>query len=85
MRETTDGFEIARRDLEIRGPGEFPRRAPVGRSLHAALGADLNTGRVAGRACAGSRLPAYADDTFRRRWRAHLSRWLGGREHYLKA
>jgi len=22
MRETTDGFEIARRDLEIRGPGE---------------------------------------------------------------
>jgi ATP-dependent DNA helicase RecG len=23
MRETTDGFEIARRDLEIRGPGEF--------------------------------------------------------------
>jgi ATP-dependent DNA helicase RecG len=23
MRETTDGFEIARRDLQIRGPGEF--------------------------------------------------------------
>ncbi len=23
MRETPDGFEIARRDLEIRGPGEF--------------------------------------------------------------
>ncbi|RJX33592.1 MAG: ATP-dependent DNA helicase RecG, partial [Oxalobacter sp.] len=23
MRETTDGFDIARRDLEIRGPGEF--------------------------------------------------------------
>ncbi|MCI1041582.1 ATP-dependent DNA helicase RecG, partial [Pseudomonas putida] len=23
MRETTDGFEIARRDLDIRGPGEF--------------------------------------------------------------
>ncbi|MCB1982519.1 MAG: ATP-dependent DNA helicase RecG, partial [Rhodoferax sp.] len=23
MAETTDGFEIARRDLEIRGPGEF--------------------------------------------------------------
>ena len=22
MRETNDGFEIARRDLEIRGPGE---------------------------------------------------------------
>jgi ATP-dependent DNA helicase RecG len=23
MSETTDGFEIARRDLAIRGPGEF--------------------------------------------------------------
>jgi ATP-dependent DNA helicase RecG len=23
MRETTDGFEIARRDLELRGPGEL--------------------------------------------------------------
>ena len=23
IRETTDGFEVARRDLEIRGPGEF--------------------------------------------------------------
>jgi ATP-dependent DNA helicase RecG len=23
IRETNDGFEIARRDLEIRGPGEF--------------------------------------------------------------
>ncbi|MDP1069139.1 ATP-dependent DNA helicase RecG, partial [Klebsiella pneumoniae] len=23
MAETTDGFEIARRDLDIRGPGEF--------------------------------------------------------------
>ncbi|MCC7199131.1 MAG: ATP-dependent DNA helicase RecG [Gammaproteobacteria bacterium] len=23
MRETTDGFEVARRDLELRGPGEF--------------------------------------------------------------
>ena len=23
MAETADGFEIARRDLEIRGPGEF--------------------------------------------------------------
>ena len=27
MRETTDGFEIARRDLEIRGPGEFSAHA----------------------------------------------------------
>ena len=29
MAETNDGFEIARRDLEIRGPGRIPRRAAV--------------------------------------------------------
>ena len=26
MRETNDGFEIAERDLELRGPGEFGQR-----------------------------------------------------------
>ena len=35
MLETDDGFEISRRDLDIRGPGEIPRRAPVGRGAAA--------------------------------------------------
>ena len=35
MAETTDGFEIARRDLEIRGPGRVPGRPPVRRAAAA--------------------------------------------------
>ncbi|XQU69653.1 ATP-dependent DNA helicase RecG [Cupriavidus sp. H18C1] len=48
MRETTDGFEIARRDLQIRGPGEFLGGAPVGRG-DAALCRSRDR-RLAGRA-----------------------------------
>ena len=33
MRATTDGFEIARRDLEIRGPGEFLGARQSGEAL----------------------------------------------------
>eukprot|EP01037_Dinobryon_pediforme_P048912 gene48912-biopygen25510 len=33
MRETADGFEIARRDLEIRGPGEFLGARQSGQAL----------------------------------------------------
>jgi ATP-dependent DNA helicase RecG len=36
MVETSDGFEIARRDLEIRGPGEFLGARQSG-AAHAAL------------------------------------------------
>ena len=30
LTDTTDGFVIAERDLELRGPGRFLRHAPVG-------------------------------------------------------
>ena len=42
MSETTDGFEIARRDLDIRGPGEFMGARQSGDALlrFADLGAD---------------------------------------------
>ena len=30
--ETTDGFEVARRDLQLRGPGRVPRQPAVGRA-----------------------------------------------------
>ena len=81
MAETTDGFEIARRDLEIRGPGEFMGARQSGDALlrFADLAADEPLLQQARRAA--PRLfdadPAAA--------RAHVQRWLGARQDYLKA
>ena len=81
MAETTDGFEIARRDLEIRGPGEFMGSRQSGDALlrFADLTEDAPLLQRA-RAVAPELLdkhPAAA--------RAHVSRWLGGKMEYLKA
>jgi ATP-dependent DNA helicase RecG len=81
MAETTDGFEIARRDLEIRGPGEFMGARQSGDALLrfadlASDGALLEHARaVAPRLLAEH--PAIA--------RQHVARWLGGKAEYLKA
>ncbi|GIZ52950.1 ATP-dependent DNA helicase RecG [Noviherbaspirillum aridicola] len=81
MRETTDGFEIARRDLEIRGPGEFLGARQSGQAM--LRFADLETDQWLvdqARDVAQKLLheaPAIVD--------AHLARWLGGREEFLKA
>jgi ATP-dependent DNA helicase RecG len=81
MAETTDGFEIARRDLDIRGPGEFLGARQSGDALlrFADLAADdqlLQHARaLAPRLLAGH--PAAAQ--------AHVERWLAGRSEFLKA
>ena len=80
MRETTDGFEIARRDLEIRGPGEFLGARQSGQAL--LRFADLETDQwlvEAARTLAQTLLhedPHVVE--------AHLARWLGAREEFLK-
>jgi ATP-dependent DNA helicase RecG len=81
MYETTDGFEIARRDLQLRGPGEFLGARQSGLSLlrFADLNDDLRLLQLA-RAAALTMLerhPQAADK--------HVLRWLGGRADYLKA
>jgi ATP-dependent DNA helicase RecG len=82
MRETTDGFEIARRDLEIRGPGEFLGSRQSGQAM--LRFADLETdgwlvdqARDAAHALLHD--PAGAETVA-----IHLERWLGGREEFLK-
>ncbi len=81
MVETGDGFEIARRDLEIRGPGEFLGARQSGAPL--LRFADLATD-AALLAWARSLAPMMLDqhpDLARR----HVQRWLGGKAEYLKA
>ena len=81
MAETTDGFEIARRDLEIRGPGEFMGARQSGDALlrFADLAEDaplLQLARVAAAALLAQH-PAAAQ--------AQVARWLDTRADYLKA
>ena len=81
MAETTDGFEIARRDLEIRGPGEFLGARQSGDAL--LRFADLATdGALLDWACEAApqmldQHPLLAEQ--------HIQRWLGTKSDYLKA
>jgi ATP-dependent DNA helicase RecG len=81
MVETNDGFEIARRDLDIRGPGEFMGSRQSGAPLlrFADLAEDEVLLREARRVAPLllDRHPAAA--------RAHVARWLGGKAEFLKA
>ncbi len=81
MVETNDGFEIARRDLEIRGPGEFLGARQSGAALlrFADLATDtalLEWARVAAPEMLDKH-PALAEK--------HVQRWLGSKAEYLKA
>jgi ATP-dependent DNA helicase RecG len=81
MYESTDGFEIARQDLEIRGPGEFlgARQSGVAMLRFADLAQD-NELLISARLAAQAMLTDYSATVD-----AHLERWLGGAEHFLKA
>jgi ATP-dependent DNA helicase RecG len=81
MADTTDGFEIARRDLEIRGPGEFMGSRQSGDALlrFADLAEDSALLQQA-RRVAPHLLDEHPDAA-----RAHVARWLGARTDYLKA
>jgi ATP-dependent DNA helicase RecG len=81
MSETNDGFEIARRDLEIRGPGEFLGARQSGEAmLRFANLAEDDVLLQWARAEAPKLLdqhPALATK--------HVQRWLGIKAEYLKA
>jgi ATP-dependent DNA helicase RecG len=81
MAESNDGFEIARRDLEIRGPGEFMGARQSGAALLRFADVVEDAGFLAwARALAPVMLdqhPALAAK--------HVQRWLGGKAEFLKA
>ena len=80
MRETTDGFEIARRDLHIRGPGEFLGARQSGQAM--LRFADLETDQWLVEKARDIALQLLREDPTT--VETHLTRWLGGREDYLK-
>ncbi|HTH08008.1 MAG TPA: ATP-dependent DNA helicase RecG [Acidovorax sp.] len=81
MAETNDGFEIARRDLEIRGPGEFLGARQSGDALlrFADLATDTHLLEWA-RELAPRMLDRHPELAAK-----HIARWLGGKSDYLKA
>ena len=78
--ETTDGFEIARQDLLIRGPGEHLGARQSGAPLlrFADIERDVDLLEAARDAATWmlKQAPVNAE--------IHLARWLGSRQHYLK-
>jgi ATP-dependent DNA helicase RecG len=81
MAETNDGFEIARRDLEIRGPGEFLGARQSGDAM--LRFADLSTDNAL-LEWARQEAPMLLDRHPHLAER-HVQRWLGGKTEYLKA
>ena len=81
MVDTADGFEIARRDLEIRGPGEFLGARQSGAPLlrFADLATDTKLLDWA------RKLAPLMLDRHPELARKHTARWLGGKSEYLKA
>ncbi|WP_397410962.1 ATP-dependent DNA helicase RecG [Polaromonas sp.] len=81
MVETQDGFEIARRDLEIRGPGEFLGARQSGAPLLRFADLATDTELLAwARSLAPVMLDKYPELAQR-----HILRWLGGKAEFLKA
>ena len=81
MAETNDGFEIARRDLEIRGPGEFLGARQSGAPLLRFADLTLDEPLVHQARQAATQLLA----TQPRIAEQHVARWLGSKAEYLKA
>ena len=79
--EHSDGFEIARQDLQLRGPGEFvgSRQSGVPLLRYADLEADgdlVELARTTAERLLRDDMPCAE---------RHLARWLGSREELLKA
>ncbi|MBK7563329.1 MAG: ATP-dependent DNA helicase RecG [Propionivibrio sp.] len=79
--ENDDGFEIARHDLHLRGPGEFVGSRQSGVPLLRYADLEVDTDLVELAREMAERMLRDAPDLAQR----HLQRWLGSREELLKA
>jgi len=81
MAQCTDGFEIARRDLEIRGPGEFMGARQSGAALLRFADLQQDADLLPWAQETARHLLTHCPDQAQR----HLQRWLGGKADFLKA
>ena len=79
--ETTDGFEIARQDLLIRGPGEFLGARQSGMPLLRFADLERDAALIEQARDAADEL-LQSDSAVAER---HLDRWLGGKQVFIKA
>jgi ATP-dependent DNA helicase RecG len=79
--ESTDGFEIARKDLELRGPGEFLGERQSGAPLLRFADLERDQDLVAAAVGAAAEL-IDADPSAAR---AHVARWLGSKSELTQA
>ena len=81
LAETADGFEIARRDLAIRGPGEFMGARQSGQALLRFADLEADAALLdAARALAPRLLREQPEAAA-----AHVQRWLGTAAEFMKA
>ncbi len=79
--ETSDGFEIARRDLAIRGPGEFMGARQSGAPLLRFADLERDVALIEQARDAADEILAKHPDAVA----GHLERWLGGKAEFVKA
>ena len=78
--ETSDGFEIARQDLLIRGPGEHLGARQSGAPLLRFADIERDVDLLEAARDAATWMLKHAPENAE----THLARWLGSRQHYLK-
>jgi ATP-dependent DNA helicase RecG len=81
LRETSDGFVIAERDLSLRGPGELLGAKQSGDAMLRFVDLQRDAWLIELAQQAAERLLAKHADIVER----HLERWLGSRAEFLKA
>ncbi len=81
LRETSDGFVIAERDLSLRGPGELLGAKQSGDAMLRFVDLQRDAWLIELAQKAAERLLADHGDIVER----HLERWLGSRAEFLKA
>ena len=81
MADTNDGFEIARRDLDIRGPGEFLGSRQSGAAMLRFADLNVDTELLAW----AQKLAPRMLDSYPELAACHVERWLGGKSDFLKA